>query len=626
MPGTLPGFLRALPLILLGALLTGRAAQSADPPGAEIFGALAVETGPALSPDGQWLAWIENKAGETHLVIFNVAARKVQRILGVPEHTELRHVYWHSNETLLLVLSDTQGSRNANWVASKTFRVIAADVSGGEARQLASPLAYLVAARTSKPYTAIMATGGRSLLLEVDTRTGRATTIKAGNEHTVRWFVNRDGRPLAREDWNFLGSQYRVYALYGDSIKEILRRDDSEPPRVGGVLDNDLALLLLDSNGHGHQAAWALPLDGSPRQLLVEVPDEDITQVWVDPYSGEVAGVYVSGADSSVHWLQPAAKARYESLARAFPNRIVEPYGWTNNGSRTLARVSAAALPPVYYLTDFKTHKADIAAEEYPALATATLGDVKEISYKARDGTDIPAYLTMPPGRVAPVPLVVLPHGGPDERDYPMYNWIVQFLATHGYAVLQPQFRGSSGFGEAFRAAGDRQWGGLMQDDLTDGVTAMAARGGADPRRVCIVGTSPYGGYAALAGATLTPDLYSCAVSINGIADLPALKPRSDGRWFSASQSAWKQRIGEPHGTPIKGVKSVKAPILIMYGPDPGVPPAQALAMADALRGAGKSVTVVQLPSDAEWWMRGASRVRVLQELERFLAEHLREN
>jgi dipeptidyl aminopeptidase/acylaminoacyl peptidase len=616
MPRTLPGFLQTLQLILLGALLAGRAAHAANPPGAETFGALPAETAPALSPDGHWLAWIENQAGETHLVIFDVAARKVQRILGVPEHTELRHIYWHSNETLLLVLSDTQAPKNATWVASETFRVIAADVSGGEARQVASPFAYLVRTRTSKPYTAIIATGGRSQLLEVDTRTGHTTKIKTGNEHTVRWFVDRDGRPLAREDWDFLHSQYRVYALYGDSLKEILRRDDSEPPRVGGVLDNELALLLLASNAHGHQAAWALPLDGTPLQLLAEVPDADITQVWIDPYSGAVTGVYVSGADNSVHWLQPAAKARYESLARAFPNRIVEPYGWTDDGAKTLARVSAAALPPVYYLTDFKTHKADIACEEYPGLASASLGDVKTIRYQARDGTDIPAYLTMPPGRPRPLPLVVLPHGGPDDRDYPLYNWIVQFLATRGYAVLQPQFRGSSGFGEAFRAAGDLQWGGVMQDDLSDGVNAMVVRGSADPHRVCIVGTTAYGGYAALAGATLTPDLYACAVSINGIADLPALKPRSDGRWFSASQSVWKKRIGEPHGTPIKGVRSVKAPILIMYGANRDVPPAQALAMADALRSAGKSVTVVQLPSDAEWWMRVASRVQVLLELE----------
>jgi dipeptidyl aminopeptidase/acylaminoacyl peptidase len=629
----LQGFRRAFVLAFLGlAWLGGCGATAADAPGAEVFGALPVEAGPVLSPDGHWLAWIEHKTPQARVVMFDVEARKVQRILSAPGGTDFLRLEWHNVETLLITTRDPIGSRT-----------LAHDVSGGDGRVLLSMTEYLVASRISKLNTVITATKADneftaakdpSHLKEVDTLSGRSTVINIGDKHTIGWVVDRDGNPVAREDWDWWHRQYRVYALSRDSIKEILRRDDSELPKLYGTLADRPALLLLATNGRGHQAAWALPLNGSPLQLLAEEPGADITGVFTDPYTGSVIGVSVSGAESSMHWLEPAANARYESLARAFPGRLVQPYSWTEDGKRTLVRVSSASSPPVFYLTDFKTHRADIAAEEYPGLAGVTLGDVKEITYRARDGTDIQAYLTTPPGKTAPLPLVVLPHGGPNARDYPGFDPFVQFLATRGYAVLQPQFRGSTGFGDAFRDAGDRQWGGLMQDDVTDGVRAMVAQGTADPRRVCIVGTSGYSGYAALAGGAFTPDLYACAVSINGFSDLGlVLRQTSSGTLFhvvSTSQSVWKKLIGgygdAKRASPINAVSSIKTPILLMYGGDPYVPADQSQSMARALSGAGKDVTVVTLPQDREWRARTATRVQVLQELEKFLGQHLPRN
>jgi dipeptidyl aminopeptidase/acylaminoacyl peptidase len=282
---------------------------------------------------------------------------------------------------------------------------------------------------------------------------------------------------------------------------------------------------------------------------------------------------------------------------------------------------------------DFETHRAEIVGEEYPALASVALGSQQQIEFKARDGSEIPAYLTLPPGKPgSALPLIVLPHGGPEARDYPRFDWIVQFLATRGYAVLQPQFRGSTGFGDAFREAGYHQWGGLMQDDLTDGVRAMIAQGIADPHRIAIVGGS-YGGYAALAGAAFTPDLYACAASINGVADLPAMM-RSVvpvfGGVISASMSEWKARIGGPHDpnleakSPINSVPSIKIPVLLAYGAGDGVVPIeQSQRMANALTAAGKKVTLVKLDGEDHWLSNSSTRITVLKELERFLGSCL---
>jgi dipeptidyl aminopeptidase/acylaminoacyl peptidase len=648
-------------LSLTCAVSALRAAPPPPPP--EAFGTIPVESDVVLSPDGHWLAWLDHKEAKPRVIMFDAIGRKPQRILAVPERTKLRYLVWSDNETLLIVLSETKEAVIGAEVSHEYYRTIAHDVSGGVGRMLPSnqlssgaaesrmvpitsksspPLANLVATRTTKPNTAIMETYGKchavtaNCLLEVNTRTGQATVIKVGNEFTTAWVVDREGNPVAREDWDYQHHAYRLFALAGDTLKEILHKDDSERPNLVGLLADGSAVVLLATNGRNHQAAWALPLDGSPLKLLAEEPNADITNVYTDSNSGAIIGVYASGLASSAHWLEPALQRRYAVLERSFPGRQVGVYGWTADGTKTLARVQTPSIAPVYYLIDFTTHRADIVAEEYPALTGAVLGDVKEITYKARDGTAIPAFLTLPADKpTTPIPLVVLPHGGPQARDYFTFDWLVQFLSSRGYAVLQPEFRGSTGFGDAFREAGYRQWGGLMQDDVTDGVRAMIDQGVADPHRICIVGAS-YGGYAALAGAAFTPDLYACAASISGVSNLPALMREQVPWWggWGGSQSTalsdWRLRIGEPNDpnlagkSPINSVNAIKIPILIIYGTGDGiVPNEQSEQMAHALKAAGKSVAVATLPGEDHWLSRTNTRVQVLKELDTFLREHL---
>jgi dipeptidyl aminopeptidase/acylaminoacyl peptidase len=225
----------------------------------------------------------------------------------------------------------------------------------------------------------------------------------------------------------------------------------------------------------------------------------------------------------------------------------------------------------------------------------------------------------------------VLPHGGPETRDNNEFDWWSQFLASRGYAVLRPQFRGSKGFGDAFRRAGFRQWGRRMQDDLTDGVLAMIQQGVADPRRVCIVGGS-YGGYAALAGAAFTPDLYKCAVSVNGVSDLPEMlgSVKVQNGAESDSVAYWRDNIGSPFDrrvierSPALAADAIRVPILLMHGVDDTVVPiGQSESMARALEKRNKPFEFIRLPGEDHWLSRADTRLRVLTEIERFLREHL---
>jgi dipeptidyl aminopeptidase/acylaminoacyl peptidase len=271
-----------------------------------------------------------------------------------------------------------------------------------------------------------------------------------------------------------------------------------------------------------------------------------------------------------------------------------------------------------------------IVEEAYDSLKPSDLGDVKPYPYKARDGRDIHAYLTLPPGRDPHnLPTVIFPHGGPEARDSMDFDWWAQFMASRGYAVLQPNYRGSSGYGADFILAGDGEWAGKVQYDVQDGVKKLIAGGIADPKRICIVGAS-YGGYMALAGATFSPDLYACAVSFAGLSDLNRMLYTGTS-FESEAVSVWKRRIGADvdsskldSASPANFAANVKIPILLLHSDkDTTVPIEQSQIEEDALKHAGKQVEFVTLEGDDHQLEYSATRIKLLKEVERFLAAHI---
>jgi dipeptidyl aminopeptidase/acylaminoacyl peptidase len=296
---------------------------------------------------------------------------------------------------------------------------------------------------------------------------------------------------------------------------------------------------------------------------------------------------------------------------------------------------------PAYYYYRVDQARIEPLGMRRDALNGRPLPTGSVVKWKARDGLELSGYLIRPPGaeKATRMPLVVMPHGGPEVRDHLDFDAWTQFLAAQGYAIFQPNFRGSDGFGKKFKESGWGEWGGKMQDDITDGLDALIAGGSVDPARVCIVGAS-YGGYAALAGVVKTPEKYRCAISVSGISDLDALVKWERGDWRRglgwADDSEGYQHIlkmiGDPgkdaarldSTSPAQHAAAVKVPVLLIHGEDDIVTPiSQSERMAKALDKAGQKAEFVRLPQVGHLEWRKKTERQVLSKMQEFLLTNL---
>jgi dipeptidyl aminopeptidase/acylaminoacyl peptidase len=644
-------------------ILTPFAVRAAAPPSAEAFGRTPAFSLIAMSPNGRSIAIDQQTSGGSRVVVFDVGDAKPRRIIDTDPSDKLRALAWASDEYLLIEASAAV-QLAAETIARTTWefwRTLAVRVDGGSprlmlmndpqrpgltgARVLASvpeqgSLTMSAWAFAATKYKRAIGTnladprrdsGWVSTLFKVDINTGKGKAATRGTPYTLAWLVNPQGEAIARSEWRADTGQFAVLAKNGMRWLRVFESDRGGLSLSGTTADGK-AIVGISNQNSDYSKAWAVPIDGSEPSVIFELAGRDVTDAISDPYSGVVVGFRSGGARPSQHWIEPARAEQQEALEKMFPARDVFVMQRSIDGKRVLTRVESPNHPPIYYLVDFERSQAETVGDAYPGLAETRMGEVRVIDYAARDGTRVPAYLTLPPGAgEKDLPLIVMPHGGPEARDEFGFDWWSQFLATRGYAILRPQFRGSTGFGQAHRLAGYRQWGGRMQDDVTDGVRFLIKEGIADPARVCILGAS-YGGYSALAGAAFTPDLYACAISVNGVSDLPAMISHTSSRSGEQSDvlAYWNEHIGpatDPRlasASPARSAQSIEAPVLLVHGVDDTVVPvSQSETMARALDEAGKAYAFVKLPGEDHWLSRGSTRTRVLQEIEAFLSTQL---
>jgi dienelactone hydrolase len=349
--------------------------------------------------------------------------------------------------------------------------------------------------------------------------------------------------------------------------------------------------------------------------------------------TGQLVGTVYVGEKSRIYFRDKEFQADYERIKAKLPGKELAFAGSTADERKWMMVASSDTEPGERYLYDRDTKNLVKQYQVFEKLPRQALAEMKPIRYTSSDGLEIPAYLTLPKG-LAPknLPALVVPHGGPWARDQFGYSPMAQFFANRGYAVLQPNFRGSAGYGEKFINAGNNQWGEKMQDDVTWGVKYLVGQGIADPKRVGILGGS-YGGYAALAGVAFTPDVYAAGVSIVGPSNLNTLLESIPPYW-EAGRKMFHMRMGDPttpegkkqleRQSPLFSAQKIKTPLLVVQGAnDPRVKKAESDQIVIALRDRNFPVEYIVAPDEGHGFARPVNNMAMYAAIEKFLSKHL---
>jgi dipeptidyl aminopeptidase/acylaminoacyl peptidase len=634
------------------------AAQPAPPP-AEAYGRLPAISDAGISPDGRRLALaLSSPEGRSSVAIIDLEDISASISFALQENDQLRGVGWADDRRVAFLVSRTfrptdvlppgirfrSGIRRVDYwrnglIDTQTqkieFLTTDEEFYRDRGATLHAPIEGDPGAGRLLGYDE-----DRPALYRVDLASARVTRVatRGANANTIGLELDETGTVYARYDSDDATNRWQIY-IYEDERPRLLMEDVSEfgePISLQGMLPDGTIVALDRPDDEDYSRLFTIDRANGARAPFYQRDGVDIQGALHDRWNDRIVGVAWEGERSEVEYFDPELKAVQTQLSELMPGEYIEILTWSRDRRRFVLYMERGLDGGGYYVFEPANNRITQLALRYPELQNADLGAERQaINYPARDGVRIPAYLTLPPGGVRQnLPLVLLVHGGPHARDDFSFDWWSAFLTSRGYAVLQPNFRGSSGYGHAWEEAGKRQWGALMQTDVEDGVAALARAGIIDPARVCIVGAS-YGGYAALAGATLTPDRYRCAASIAGVSDLERMlrvTERQSGGADSMRSDWWRASIGDREEdrerirsvSPANLADRVEIPVLLMHGPDDTVVPIdQSHLMRDRLRAAGKDVRYVELRGDDHWLSDAPTRIQMLRELETFLAANL---
>lgn len=482
---------------------------------------------------------------------------------------------------------------------------------------------------------AIEVAGDRGTELRaVNVDSGKSRTLDQGNPNTIRWELDDDLRPILRFDRGKRDNEERVYSKDENGNWVLLQSfnvfENNFRPASNVSTDNTMLVLHRPENAE-RSGLYVYDLGtNSYGDVAFESDKFDLTTVKRTKFGGKL--LYVGWfADGLEHeWFDEdtkAAAAMLEKALQADDNWSILETSQSNR--QWLLYVSSPRRPGSYMHFDMESKKLRTIAKTNPSLDPKKLAPVTRVDYKATDGMELFGYFTTQTNNPS-APLVVMPHGGPVARDYADYDGFAQFLASRGYQVFQPQFRGGGGLGRSFEEAGFGEWGKLMQTDIEDGVAQLIADGHlAENAYRSIMGFS-YGGYATLAGATLTPDKYMCAISINGVGDLPMMLASYDRNdpLDREAYDIWVKRIGDPE-TELERIKSVsprhnidklKAQVLLIHGDqDDIVSIQQSRAMYESILAANKYAMYNEIEGAGHQLYSQSDRTDILVLIDRFL-------
>jgi dipeptidyl aminopeptidase/acylaminoacyl peptidase len=618
----------------------------------EVYGRLPTLEEVVLSPDGSRVAFVRTEGDARFLIVISLADRKQIGAVRVAD-SKLRTVEWIDADRLALTVSMTGVVTSLMTDRHEFWQLLIYDLpkqrlrnpldqGSGMTRQRESMTANFIYSLPmvrqvngeSRVYVEGMSSqaGYLPVMIEIDPVSATVRKVHAADRTLSGWLVDDQGEVVVEEHYHDRVQDQRwSFRIRADGqLREMLAGHAGlDVPTMVGFAPDGASVWVRTVRDDAY--VWqSLSLQDGRLSAPLEAAN-DYARVMLDRATDRVMGAVKWGPEAEVVFTDPVRQARWHDIGRAFPGERVDFVSASDDFSRIVVTLQGQRDRLMYMLVDLKTGHATSLGQEYAGLDV--LAEQRSISYRAADGLAIQAFLTLPPGRPEKgLPLIVLPHGGPAATQVAGFDWWAQALAAQGYAVLQPNFRGSTSSRE-LQAAGFGEWGRKMQTDLSDGVRFLVASGAVDPQRVCIVGGS-YGGYAALAGVTLDPGVYRCAVSLAALSDLRLLyADEVGGVNFEENfgRRYWNRYLGSsgPNDpkldaiSPAQHVDAVTAPVLLIHGRDDTVVLfKQSQIMASALKKAGKPVEFVELKGEDHWLSRTATRLQMLQAMVEFLKTH----
>ena len=615
----------------------------------KLFAQLPLMNDAELSPDGTHVAYLRPVEGYDYLIIQELGSKNPPRALPPPDDVYFNWIRWANDERLVFSLGfsskrgiiesdetrlasvDRSGQDIQYIVRSAKREVPGQKVAGSEGLmpppQIQDRIVHWMPEEPNRIMVAIDDDFDAGFAVRrIDVDTGRYRDIVSEVYGIQHWVADQNGD--VRLGFGYTDNNFKMRIKVGDNWIDADKTDWWEQGyRPEAFTDDPAIAYMRGPDDESREVIRTMRLSDSEfLETIFENDMYDARRLAYDPVTRRPAGVVYSEHQNRVEYFDPTLSKMQQSLLKAFPDSAVTMTSMSEDRMRVLVLVASGVDPGVWYLWDRKSKQMAFVAERMPGLKPELLSPTTPIIYTARDGTAIPGYLTTPRGVEAKdLPTVVLPHGGPSARSDASFSYNVQFLVSRGYAVFQPNFRGSTGYGRAFRRAGRNQWGGLMQDDVTDGAKWLVEQGIADPERMCIVGGS-YGGYAAAMATVKTPELFKCAVSINGVLSLVKLIA-DDSRYVGGT--IWTDHIGldgesAKAVSPYHQVDKITTPLMIVQAKDDArVHFDHATDMAKALKRAKKPYELVTLEGGGHTLSNEAARLQTLEAIEAFLAKHI---
>jgi dipeptidyl aminopeptidase/acylaminoacyl peptidase len=602
-------------------------------PPVEVYGKLPALDLVRLSPSGERIAFIAVDGEKRKLFVRKTGGDAL--LVNPVGNTKIRDLEWAGEDYVLVIASialkygpgdrDMWHIRNryetglifvADLKTGKVWRVLAdnkTDTFGGAAVHLGSRQI------DGRWYEFVASYNLRMgvFYYRVDLETGAAKPMPQFQGADLAYLIDADGKVAARSHYSQSTRTWELFAGGSGLSRVVGRHSDLDQVEALGLGRTPGTVVVAESGDQDTLDEYPASPAASATPLF---PGLEYDSLINDPATHLLIGAVLQ-RDQGAVFVNPALQRRYDAVRKAFPGLHLTFVSASSGLDKIVVQTDGGDDPGTYWLVDMATGKADDLMPAY-AIDAKDVGATSIFKFQAADGQAMEGVLTLPPGSQGKsLPLVVMPHGGPiGVYDWLGFNYWAQAFASRGYAVFQPNYRGSEGYGATFRQAGFGEYGKKMLSDINDGVAALAKSGVADPKRMCIAGAS-YGGYAALAEVTVEHAAYRCAVAVSAVTDVGAIMTRDGDSQDTASGRYVRALFGASFGgsvansliSPVRHASEADAPILLIHGKDDDrVPFVHSQDMAEALRVAGKTVEFLPLEGEDHFWSHEATRIQIL--------------